>query len=44
MEDLEQVCVRETNESEPTDHASLTILMSSKPEAYGPSGKSLSGA
>ena len=41
---LEQVCVRETNESKPIEDASLNIQMSSKPGAYGPSGMSLSGA
>jgi hypothetical protein len=41
--DLEQMCVRETNESEPTDDASKSTMMSSKPEMSGPSGISLSG-
>jgi hypothetical protein len=43
-QDLEQVCIRKTNESEPVDDASLRSLASSKPEACIPSGKSLSGA
>ena len=37
-EDLEQVSVRETNESEPFEDASLRIQTSSKPEAKGASG------
>jgi hypothetical protein len=41
---LEQVCVRETNESKPIEDASLNIQMSPKPGAYGSSGMSLSGA
>jgi hypothetical protein len=32
---LKQVCVRETNESEPSEDASLRTQMSSKPEAWG---------
>jgi len=43
-EDLEQVSVRETNESEPIEDASLRSLASSKPEALSTSGTSLSEA
>jgi hypothetical protein len=43
-EHLEQVSIRETNESEPFEDASLSPLASSKPEALSTSGISLSGA
>ena len=43
-EHLEQVSVRETNESEPFEDASLSPLASPKPEAASTSGTSLSGA
>jgi hypothetical protein len=39
-----QVSVRETNESEPFDDASLRIQVSSKPEASISSGINLLGA
>jgi hypothetical protein len=38
------MCIRETNESEPTDDASKSSLMSSKREVRDPSAISLSGA
>jgi len=41
---LVQVCIRETNESEPFEDASLRNQVSSKPEACISSGMNLLGA
>ena len=41
---LAQVCIRETNESEPVDDASLEIQVSSKPDAWVLSGTNPPGA